>query len=167
MERYIYSLSPVIDKDAKVLILGSIPGNKSLETNQYYGNPRNHFWKIIFSVYEESGIEDYEKKLSFLKEHEIALWDVIYSCQRKGSLDSNIRVEVPNKLTELIHEHRQLKLVIFNGTKAYNTFKKHFDMKMFTGVDFKKMPSTSPIPGRFNKTIEGKIEDWKIIKEYS
>ncbi|UOR12139.1 DNA-deoxyinosine glycosylase [Halobacillus amylolyticus] len=167
MEKHIYSLSPVIEKNARVLILGSIPGEKSLESNQYYGNPRNHFWKIIFSIYEEKEIEDYEKRLSFLKDHQLALWDVIYSCQRKGSLDSNIRAEVPNQLTELIQVHRQLKLIVFNGTKAYATFKKHFDKTMLTGVDFKKLPSTSPVPGKFNKTMEGKIEEWKIIKEYS
>lgn len=86
----IKSFEPLVDKESKVLILGSMPGVMSLNKQQYYGNPRNHFWKIIYSLFNEVEDELYEQKKAFLLRKGIALWDVINNCYREGSLDSNI-----------------------------------------------------------------------------
>jgi hypoxanthine-DNA glycosylase len=83
----ISSFPPVISKRSKILILGSIPGAKSLEMRQYYAHPQNRFWKIIFELLNENFTTDYSEKIKILKKHHIALWDVIDSCERKGSLD--------------------------------------------------------------------------------
>ena len=73
------SFPPVLPKEPAVLILGSMPGVKSLEKQQYYGNPRNHFWNILFTLFNEPSVENYENKLAFCKKHRIALWDTIAS----------------------------------------------------------------------------------------
>ena len=85
------SFAPIIDDKSKVLILGTMPGGKSLEKQQYYANPRNQFWKIIDNLFDETLPTDYEKKINFLKDKRIALWDVLKACSREGSLDANIK----------------------------------------------------------------------------
>ena len=85
----ISAFDPVIDKNTKVLILGSIPSIKSLEINEYYGNPRNQFWKLISLVFGEEIQEVYTDKVRCLLKNRIGIWDVISSCYREGSLDSN------------------------------------------------------------------------------
>ena len=81
---------PVAGKDAKILILGSMPGQKSLEDNQYYAHPRNSFWPIICELFNNKDDLDYEQKKQLLLDNKIALWDVLRECYREGSLDSDI-----------------------------------------------------------------------------
>ncbi|MCH1626875.1 DNA-deoxyinosine glycosylase [Fredinandcohnia quinoae] len=162
----IVGLDAVFGKDARVLILGSMPGAESLRISEYYGNKRNHFWKIMYSLFGQAELTNYEEKMSFLKEHKIALWDVIHSCNRKGSLDSNIKNEEPNDIPELLKSNPSIKLIACNGTKSFATFKKYFGGHTFDGIDIIKLSSSSPVPGKYNKTVEGKIEEWRVIKEY-
>lgn len=143
-----------------------MPGGMSLEKQQYYGNPRNHFWDILFELFNEVKITDYEEKLSFAKRHGIALWDTIGACYREGSLDVNIVAEEPNDIIGLLRENPTIKLVACNGTKSYQTFIKNFSKEALNKVDIVKMPSTSPIPGRYNKTFAGKVEVWKKLLDY-
>ena len=103
MER-IFGLAPVVGDAPKVLILGSMPSVESLRKQEYYGNKRNHFWKIIFQLFDSHEQLEYEAKIAFLKEKNIALWDVLYSCHREGSLDSNIKDEEPNKIEVFAEE---------------------------------------------------------------
>ncbi|MDR5659437.1 DNA-deoxyinosine glycosylase [Serpentinicella sp. ANB-PHB4] len=160
------SFLPVIDHESKVLILGSMPGVKSLEENQYYGNARNHFWKIIYKLFNKEIEQDYNKKIKLLKGNKIALWDVINTCYRKGSLDANIIAEQPNDIVALLEEYPNIKFVGFNGTKAFTTYKKHIGIQSLTELEYAKLPSTSPIPGKNIKTLEEKIESWSIILDY-
>ncbi|MFS0782658.1 DNA-deoxyinosine glycosylase [Bacillus sp. 1P06AnD] len=162
----INSMQPISAPDAKVLILGSMPGEISIQKQQYYGNGRNHFWPIVYSLFDEPLEEDYRLRVEFALRHRLALWDVIGSCRRKGSLDSSIREEVPNKLIPFIKQHPQLKLILFNGTKAFATFKKYFGNEPVEGIGYMLMPSTSPTPGKYNKTYEEKLECWHVIKDY-
>lgn len=162
----IKSFNPIINEESKVLILGSMPGVMSLERAQYYGNPRNHFWKIVYHIFNEKEEEDYDKKVIFLMEKRIALWDVIDNCYREGSLDTNIKKEEVNDLERLLIIFPNIKFVGFNGTKAYNTFKKHIGLNVLEKVEFIQLPSTSPIPGRNIKTFEEKLKAWRIILEY-
>lgn len=156
-------LPAIVDNQTKVLILGSMPGEVSLVKQQYYGNERNHFWRIISTLFEQEIPSDYEGKIYLAKQHEIGLWDVIQCCERQGSLDSAIKKEVPNNLPALFERYQQIELVVFNGGKAYTTFKKYFKMSDFPQIRFVKMPSTSPVPGRNVKSFDGKLVCWSEI----
>ncbi|WP_294229488.1 MULTISPECIES: DNA-deoxyinosine glycosylase [Chryseobacterium] len=161
MSNRISSFAPVIDNDSKILILGSIPGVKSLEKQQYYGHPQNKFWKIIFELLNEDFAEDYAERIQVLKKHHIALWDVIDSCERKGSLDSEIRNEEANRIDELLESHSNIKAVFCNGGKSYKNLQK------ILGKNYKipvfLLPSTSPL---HTVSFEKKLEAWKEIKIY-
>ncbi|WP_027963789.1 DNA-deoxyinosine glycosylase [Halalkalibacillus halophilus] len=161
----IQSMSPVIGDRPKVLILGSIPGVQSLQTQQYYGNPRNHFWPIMFTLLDVNPIQGYEERLNLLKRNQIALWDVIGSCEREGSLDSKIKNAIPNPIETLLKEHPSIQLIACNGTKSYQTFKRHFKYLM-SNYDVKQLPSTSPVPGKYNKSYDEKVVSWQVINEY-
>ena len=107
----ISSFPPIINNESKILILGSIPGIKSLEMQQYYAHPQNKFWKIIFELFNEKFTTDYKERIEILEKHHIALWDVIDTCERKGSLDSEIRNEEANKIGELLHNYPNIKAI--------------------------------------------------------
>ncbi|GAB3061015.1 DNA-deoxyinosine glycosylase [Virgibacillus ainsalahensis] len=166
MEEKLISFPPVLPRNPKVLILGSMPGGISLEKKEYYGNPRNHFWGILFEIFKEAPVDDYEEKLKFIKRNKIALWDSIAACYRDGSLDKNIAEEEPNDIIGLLREYSSIKLIACNGTKSYQTFIKNFSEQEIGNIDVVKMPSTSPIPGRYTKTFIGKVEEWKRILDY-
>ena len=160
-------LPPVVDGQTKVLIVGSMPGVQSLEKQQYYGNPRNHFWRIIGELTEERIPEQYEQRLALVKKHRIGLWDVIRSCERVGSLDSNIKNEMPNDFVGLFEQYPQIEAVFFNGTKAHDVFKRKLGFELLAGRAYYKMPSTSPVPGRNIKTFEEKVEVWRVLTKYT
>lgn len=160
------SFGPIIDKNSKVLILGSIPGEESLRQHQYYANPRNHFWPIIYALFGREVEVSYDKRTEFLLDKGIALWDVIEKCERKGSLDANIRNEKPNDIKELLVNNANIILVSFNGTKAYETYKKKVGYFPTDKILFKRLPSTSPIPGKNIKSFQEKLEEWKVVLEF-
>ncbi|WP_047979819.1 DNA-deoxyinosine glycosylase [Ornithinibacillus contaminans] len=162
----IVGLPPIITTESKVLILGSMPSVLSLEQQAYYGNPRNHFWKILFALFKEEVPDDYNAKIAFIKEKNIALWDTIGACYREGSLDANIYGEEPNDIPSLLREYPKIRLIVCNGTKSYNTLKKYYKTEVLSTITVLKLPSTSPIPGRFNKTLAEKIDAWKVIVKY-
>ena len=93
---------PVVDGDCRVLVLGTMPGVASLQKQQYYGHPRNAFWPIMAALTEETLPEEYQARKLMLLRHGIALWDVCQSCEREGSLDSNILCEHPNQIVPLL-----------------------------------------------------------------
>ncbi|WP_010650239.1 DNA-deoxyinosine glycosylase [Oceanobacillus massiliensis] len=166
MDEKLKSFPPVLPDVPKVLILGSMPGGMSLAKNEYYGNPRNHFWMILFELFQEDPIEDYDEKIKFIKRQGIALWDSIGSCYRKGSLDASIKEEEPNDIMGLLQAYPSIQLIACNGTKSYQTFKKNFPLDQLAKAEVAKLPSTSPIPGRYTKTFEGKVEEWSKILQY-
>ena len=159
-------LPPVVDKDTRVLIVGSMPGVQSLEKQQYYGHPRNHFWRIIGSITNQEVPESYEKRLQLVRQYRIGLWDVIQSCERMGSLDSKIKNEIPNDFKQLFTRFPQIEAVLFNGTKAYDVFQKKIGFELLEGREYYKMPSTSPVPGRNIKTFEQRVEIWRLLEKY-
>lgn len=159
-------LPPIVDGKTKVLILGSMPGKQSLEKQQYYGNQRNHFWPIIGKLLAIDIPEDYNERIALLRKHCIGLWDSIESCEREGSLDATIKNEVPNNFSELFKKYPQIQLVLFNGGKSFDVFKRHIGLQVLDGRAYKKMPSTSPIPGKNIKTFDEKVEIWSILLDY-
>ncbi len=161
MENRISSFPPIIDKNSKILILGSIPGAKSLEKQEYYGHPQNKFWKIIFELFNEEFTENYTDKIDVLIRNHIALWDVLDSCERKGSLDSEIKNEEANPILELLEKHEKISAIFCNGGKSFKA------LQQILGKNFKipiiLLPSTSPL---HTISFAEKLEKWKIIKNY-
>ena len=145
------SFKPSIDNNSKVLILGSMPGVKSLEEQQYYAHPQNRFWKVMASICNEPKLHelDYYLKLKTLLRNNIALWDTIKSCKRDGSLDSDIQNEIPNDIRELLQKHPKIKKIYLNGNKSYSAFKKYFP-DLLKKYSCYKMPSTSPANAKYS-----------------
>lgn len=136
------SFDPISNINTTVLILGTIPGHKSLELGEYYGHPRNKFWKIISTITNNDLARTYADKKSLLLKSKIGIWDVAHKANRKGSLDSAIEGEEPNDLNSFISKHKNLKVIGFNGTKAEALFDKYFERR--TGIRYISLPSTSP-----------------------
>jgi hypoxanthine-DNA glycosylase len=156
-----YSFAPISHSNATILILGTMPGVQSLALQQYYGHPRNAFWKIIFSVFETPFSTDYGFRKSILLDHRIALWDVLEVCVREGSLDSAIEQEVANDFDSFLKAHPHIKHIFFNGQKAAKYFKQHV---VVTGTyHLITLPSTSP--ANAGMSFEKKLMEWQIIKQ--
>lgn len=153
------SFSPIINHQSKILILGSMPGVKSLEKQQYYAHPQNRFWKLIGLLCNYNNLSDleYDNKLNILLNNKLALWDVIKSCERKGSMDSDILNESPNNFDLLLKKYPNIEKICFNGNKAYNAFKKYFPEFLLNYNHF-VLPSTSPANARFR--IENLYDIW-------
>ena len=157
----ISSFPPIIKKDSKILILGSIPGVKSLEMQQYYAHPQNKFWKIIFELFNEKFTKDYDERIKILEKHHIALWDVIDTCERIGSLDSEIRNEEANKIEELLQNFPNIKAIFCNGQKSHKNLQKILGKKFRLSIIV--LPSTSPAYAGLS--YFDKLKLWYIILE--
>jgi hypoxanthine-DNA glycosylase len=156
-----YSFPAISNPNANVLILGTMPSVQSLAFGQYYGNPRNAFWKILFSIFNVPFSTDYEKKKSFLLENNIALWDVLQACVRQGSLDSAIEQEVPNDFNSFLKAHPNITHIYFNGQKAAAYFKQYATV----GNDYSLVTLPSTSPANAGKSFEAKLKEWSIIKQ--
>ncbi|WP_395064660.1 DNA-deoxyinosine glycosylase [Flavobacterium sp.] len=154
-----YSFEPISNKEATILILGTIPGEQSILLNQYYGHVRNNFWKLLFTIFETPFSDDYENKKILLLQNKIALWDVLQVCERKGSLDSAIKNEVANDFEDFLKNHSKINHIFFNGQKASSFFKKYVVLEKQYQTTI--LPSTSP--ANASKTFEKKLSEWKAI----
>lgn len=134
----IYSFKPIYDKNSRVLILGSMASVKSLEMGFYYMHPRNRFWSTISKVAGSAVPDDIAGKRQWLLDNNIALMDIIYSCNRKGSLDSDITDVVPNDIEQVL-DAADIKAIFCNGRKSFDTAK-----KTYPHLEFNYLPSTSP-----------------------
>ena len=161
MSNRISSFPPIVSNDAKILILGSVPGVKSLEMQEYYAHPQNKFWKIIFELFNENFSEDYLEKIKILKKNKIAVWDVIDSCERVGSLDTTIKNEESNDILQLLKKYPNIKTIFCNGGKSYKNLQKivgkNFEIPIYL------LPSTSPL---HTISFEKKLDAWSKISEY-
>ena len=137
-----HSFSPLIYKNVEILILGSLPGKKSIELKEYYGHPRNRMWKILCAITNCDLPTDYGSKKIFLQKNKIGLWDVASSAERKGSLDSNIKKEIPNDVDKLLIDFPSIKVIGFNGKKSEIMFNKFFELNQT--IKYVPLPSSSP-----------------------
>jgi len=156
-----YGLPPVADENSEFLILGTFPSEMSLEQQQYYANPKNQFWQILFSLMEETYTDDYGQRVVILKKHRIALWDIIESCIRQGSGDSGISYETANDPAKLVEIFPRLRYLIFNGNRSLQYFAKHqrIEDPLVMVLPF---PSTS---NRYTRlSLTEKIERWKAMR---
>jgi len=154
-----HSFPPIINKDSRILILGSLPGTKSLEMQQYYADPRNQFWYILYAVFGyEAPDSDYEKRAAFILSHGLALWDVVHSAERNGALDKNIKNATANDIPGLLRDYPKLGRIICGGRKSAELFRRFFPE---IGIKTIYVPSTSPIQGRYVKPVEEKLALWR------
>ena len=149
-----HSLPPLICGRAKILILGSFPSPLSREKGEYYGNPRNNFWKIIFDTFGVVfNAPSYDDKQNLLFGNSLALWDVITSCDIVGALDSAIKNPVYNTaLPEFVRKNK-IQTVLFNGTKAYELYRCGIGT-----IEKRVLPSTSPANTRLS--YDEKLKVW-------
>ena len=159
-----HSFPPFYSESSKLLILGSFPSVKSREDGFFYGHPQNRFWKMLAAVYGEALPTDITQKKVLLERHNIALYDVIYSCDIVGSSDSSIKNVVPANLNEII-ENSQVERIILNGKTAEKFFRKYQDNSLFDIASV--MPSTSPANDVFS--LQMLIEVWgeALLRENS
>jgi len=158
--------------DARVLILGSMPGQASLQQSQYYAHPRNSFWYIMGELFAAGPELDYEQRLQVLMERRIALWDVVHRCQRRGSLDADIEshsVE-PNDFHALFARCPDIHQVFFNGQAAASLFKRQVlaglpaELLSRLALHFHTLPSTSPAHAGLDR--EQKLQQWQRVRDY-
>ena len=156
-----FSFAPITSHNANILILGTMPGTKSLELNQYYGHKQNNFWKFMFTILKQDFSDDYQIRKSLLQKNNIALWDVLQFCDRVGSLDSAIKNEIANDFETFLEQHQNINTILFNGQKAAAFFKKYVHLKK--SYNLITLPSSSP--ANAGKSFESKLEEWKIIEK--
>ena len=154
-----HPFKPIYDSSSKILILGTLPSVKSRENEFYYGHPKNRFWKVVAAVVGETEPKSVAEKTEMLLRHNIALWDVIDSCDIAGSSDSSIRNVVPTDLCGIIKESG-IERIFANGRKAAELYDKY--QRAATGMDITGLPSTSPANAAWS--FERLLAEWKKIR---
>ncbi|MFV1922944.1 MAG: DNA-deoxyinosine glycosylase [Methylotenera sp.] len=160
----ISSFAPIADSSATILILGSIPSIASLEANQYYAHPRNAFWPIMGAIYAFDATLSYELRQKALRSAGVAVWDVLQTCVRTGSLDRSIQTgsRIPNHFPAFFKRHPHIHLIAFNGNEAERYFRKIVMPTLnLDEVKLLKLPSSSPA---HTMPFKEKLAAWKAIK---
>jgi len=159
-----HSFPPVIDARSRTLILGSMPGKASLRAQEYYAHPRNLFWHFAELLWGVNRSEPYETRKERLLDRRVALWDVLESCSRETSLDSDIEPDtiVPNDFSQLFARHRSIRTVCFNGAKSAEVFERQVvpNLARAERIEFHRLPSTSPANASI--PFEKKLAAWRI-----
>jgi hypoxanthine-DNA glycosylase len=154
-----HPFEPIIFDDSRVLILGTFPSIDSFKNEFYYGHKRNQFWKILSNIYniELNSVED---KLRLLKDKKIALWDMVKSCSRKNSLDSNLKDIEVNDIESLIDRYNSLDTILFTGKKAESLYKKHFS---HLEINTQVLPSPSPAYASMKMIEKESIKNRRLV----
>jgi hypoxanthine-DNA glycosylase len=156
----LHGFPPVVDHTAGLLILGSFPSVLSLQSGQYYGNPRNAFWPITAELFGFDAAAPYETRLAALQSAGVALWDVLHSCRRAGSADAKIDPDsvVANDFRQLFASYPSIARVCFNGSAAQRLYERLVDVR--TEVDYLLLPSSSPARAM---PAGRKLQAWRVI----
>lgn len=153
-------LPPIASADARVLILGSMPGAASLQAGQYYAHRQNRFWPFMGTLIGANPSLSYPQRVQRLHSAGIAVWDVIANCRREGSLDSAIRDEAVNDFGHFLADHASIATVLFNGAKAETTFVRRVLPALGqTGLSCYRLPSTSP--ANASQSEAAKLVAWR------
>ncbi|HVZ03569.1 DNA-deoxyinosine glycosylase [Hyphomicrobium sp.] len=156
-----YSFPPIVTLEARLLILGTLPGEESLRLRQYYGHPRNHFWPLIAAIFGEPLSAVYPERVQLLQRNRCALWDVLEKAERIGSSDAAIRNPTANPFATFFSDYPEIKTIAFNGQKARDLFRRHVvkpglvSEHDFTMLD---LPSSSPL---YTRPLEEKLAVWR------
>ncbi|CAM4283560.1 G/U mismatch-specific uracil-DNA glycosylase [Pedobacter westerhofensis] len=157
------AFQPIVNQQCTVLLLGTMPGDRSLRLQQYYGHAGNHFWKLIYTLFGQPLEPDYESRKLFLLEHHIALWDVLESCTCEGSLDSNIKNEVVNDFAAFYHQYPNIGHVFFDSKKAEEFYLRY--VKKSEDKIYHLLPS--PSRANASKSFDQKLEAWTELLLYT
>lgn len=159
MKLYSHPFSPIIDNNTRILFLGSFPSIASFEHSFYYAHSRNAFWPILETIFNVT-LPDNDAKIAFCLRHQIGLWDVIGSCERQNSSDSNLKGIIPNDFEALLRDYPHIKVLAFTGKKAFDLFGKYFKE-----ITIKKvlLPSTSAAHASMSR--EEKAIVYKVFME--
>jgi hypoxanthine-DNA glycosylase len=154
---------PIVSLAADTLILGSLPGRKALEMQQYYAHPQNAFWKLITQTFGVDPSLTYARRVQVLTVHRIALWDVLAAAERPGSLDSAIvhATAQPNDFASFYRDHPHIRRVLFNGRKAEGLYRRFVLPGLSSeaaALRYVSMPSTSP--AHAGMSFAKKLERW-------
>lgn len=140
-----------------------MPGVASLKAQQYYAHPQNGFWPIMGELLGFDPCAPYPRRERALRAARIAVWDVLHSCVREGSLDTRIEAEIANDFDAFLRTHRGITHVFFNGAKAEASFKRHVLPAMKVGLRYTRLPSTSP--AHASLPYRRKLAAWRAILE--
>jgi len=156
-------LPPVVDGRTRVLVLGSMPGEVSLQRQQYYAHPRNAFWRIMCDLIGFEADAGYSSRLRGVLSAGIGLWDVLRVCDRPGSLDAAIVRETMevNDFEGFFVEHPGVSQVFFNGAKAESVFRRLVAPQLAAPIDCIRLPSTSPAHAAMS--YRAKLEAWRAV----
>ena len=157
----VHTIDPIYNSDSRILILGSFPSVKSREIGFFYGHPQNRFWCVLAELFSEEKPETVDDKKTFLLRHRIALWDVIGSCEIKGSSDISIKNVIPNDISPIL-DASDIKAVFVNGKAAEKLYNKHIFSK--TNRPAILLPSTSPANAAWTKNML--LREWSLILDY-
>jgi TDG/mug DNA glycosylase family protein len=147
-DKHLCAFPPIIGNNPHTLILGTMPGVRSLELQKYYAHPQNQFWKFMGDIYGASPDLPYEERCTILIKQGIAVWDVLQSCVRPGSMDSDIKQAITNDFAVFFLEYPTIKKVVFDSAKAEEIFIK--TQKNFSDIEFHRVPSPSPAHARMS-----------------
>jgi double-stranded uracil-DNA glycosylase len=156
--------APIADRNARTLILGSLPGRKSLEMQQYYAHPQNAFWKLMAALFDGNPASSYAQRTRMLKRHHIAVWDVCATAERPGSLDSAIVNATANDFAQFFRHHPHVRRVFFNGKKSEELFRRRVLPRIapdFPDIEYAVLPSTSP--AHAGMSFDKKLACWRVI----
>jgi double-stranded uracil-DNA glycosylase len=164
---HIFSFPPLIGRGATKLILGSMPGKASLAAQQYYAHPRNHFWPLMAQLTGVSASLPYTQRCAGLTASGIALWDVLSTCLRSSSLDSDIIESsiIPNDFGKFLQQHPQIQQIFFNGAKAEAVYRRHVWPRLSPAqqsIHLQRLPSTSPAHAAMS--FSKKLEAWRSVR---
>jgi double-stranded uracil-DNA glycosylase len=157
----IRSFAPIADRRARVLILGSMPGAESLAQGRYYAHRHNSFWPIMAALFGFDPAAPYEARVRALRARRVAVWDVLQSCVREGSLDARIDEEVANDFAAFFGAHRAITHVFFNGAKAEACYRRHVGPALGRPMRYARLPSTSP--AHASLSMARKLAAWRAI----
>jgi TDG/mug DNA glycosylase family protein len=161
----VHSFPPIASRTSRVLILGTMPGGVSLRERQYYAHPQNQFWRIVGEILGFDPASAYEVRVTSLRSADIALWDVLKSCTREGSMDSAIEASsiVPNDFAGFLSEHPQIRRICFNGGTAEALYLRHVQPRLAANPELQhlRLPSTSPANAAL--PFSAKLRAWQAI----
>jgi len=157
-----HCFDPVTRPDTRLILLGSLPGRKSLEQGQYYAHPQNQFWRLIGAVIGRDLVAlDYDRRLEALLAAHVGLWDTVASARRAGSLDAQIKLEAASDLLALIARCPALRAIGFNGGTAARIGRRQLPMPL--EIDLVDLPSSSPA---YTVAFEAKRDRWMALRTY-